>query len=136
MKVILESVILHRLTIKLGNGNVVDIFFFMFPQKIPVLAIFEPLPCMQQIYFQIIEQRVEKASAAIGLIFPMGSWERIFTCIYRGLSKSPQAAKITPYYSHFACCSQMCSYEHILSEGQYGWLCIVMSYLILFSISK
>ena len=40
-----------------------------------------------------------------------------------GLFKRQQAAKITPCYSHFAGCSLVCPYVHILfeaSEGQYS----------------
>ena len=40
----------------------------------------------------------------------------------RGLFKSRQAAKMIPIYSHFAGCSRVCTFEHMLSDSQYGRL--------------
>ena len=36
-----------------------------------------------------------------------------------GIFKSRQVAKITACYSHFAGCSRVCPYAHILSESRY-----------------
>ena len=42
----------------------------------------------------------------------------VWTC--RGLLKSQQAAKVILH--NFANCSRVCTYVHILSDSQYGWL--------------
>ena len=39
-----------------------------------------------------------------------------------GLFKSQQPSKMAPFQSNFASCSQVCTYSHVLSDRQFGWL--------------